>query len=160
MLGLNRVLVGENGISTLGPPLVPYGNEHRCLGTHPRFTKHLAAFLNALLSKDLVFEHPLLFRTKGSILKSCVDSVGDGIFGTQSCVRDARARLRGKHCGVCCGYLLRSVSLNAVGMCDLRYTWRDLSLALSPSSGLIALLAINPRMTRTSPAMRSTSCTL
>ena len=126
-LGLNRVLVGENGISTLGPPLVPYGNEHRCLGTHPRFTKHLAAFLNALLGKDLVFEHPLLFCTKGSILKSCVDSVGDGIVGTQPCVRGARARLGGGHCGVCCGCLLRRVSLNAVGMCDLRYTWGDLS---------------------------------
>ena len=126
-LGLNRVLVGANGISTLGAPLVPYGNEHRCLGTHPRFTKRLAAFLNALLSEDLVFEHPLLFRTMGSILKSCVDSVVDGIVGTQSCVRGARARLGGGHCGVCCGCLLRRVSLNVVGKRDRRYTWDDLS---------------------------------
>lgn len=138
-LGLNRVLVGENGISTLGPPLVPYGNEHRNLGTHPRFTKHLAAFLNALLDKDLVFEHPHLFDTKGSILKRVVGSVGDGIFGTRSCVHDARSGVGERHCGVCCGCLLRRVSLNVVRKRDERYTWDDLSartLAECPSDSL------------------------
>ena len=126
-LGLNRVLVGENGIGTLGPPLVPYGNEHRPFGTHPRFTKHLAAFLNALLDRDLVFEHPLLFDTKGSLLKRVGGAVGDSILGTRSCVRDARAKVGERHCGVCCGCLLRRVSLHAVGERDQRYTWDDLS---------------------------------
>lgn len=138
-LDLNRVLVGENGISTLGPPLVPYGNEHNPLGTHPRFTKRLAAFLNALLDKDLVFEHPQLFNTKGAVLKRVSDAVGNGILGTRSCVRDARAGVGERHCGVCCGCLLRRVSLNVVGKRDQRYTWDDLSgrtLAECPSNSL------------------------
>ena len=126
-LGLSRVLVGENGISTLGPPLVPYGNEHRCLGTHPRFTKSLAAFLNALLNKDLVFEHPLLFDTKGAVLSRCRGSIGDAVLHTQSCVRDARASTGERHCGVCCGCLFRRVSLHVVGTRDERYAWDDLS---------------------------------
>jgi len=126
-LGLKRVLIGENGISTLGPPLVPYGNEHRCLGTHPSFTIRLAEFLNTLLEKELVFEHPQLFRTKGSMLKRADDSIGDGILGTHSCVRDSRAGLRKEHCGVCCGCLLRRVALHAVGKRDVEYAWDDLS---------------------------------
>ena len=126
-LGLCRVVIGENGISTLGPPLLPYAAEHPCLGTHPNFTTRLAVLLNVLLGTNIVFEHPQLFTTKGAMLRQLGNVSGDSVLHTKSCVRDSRARLGAKHCGICCGCLLRRVALHAVGKRDKLYTWDDLS---------------------------------
>lgn len=126
-LGANRVVIGENGISSIGPSLLPYGDEHPYVGTHPGFTVRLSRFVNSLLGSSISFEHPELFRTKGQVLQDAITSTDNGWKHTVSCVRDCRNRLGASHCGICSGCLMRRVALHTMGLKDDSYSWNDLS---------------------------------
>ena len=126
-LGLRRIVVGENGISSLGPSLLPYAGEQPHRGTHPCFTARLGSFVNHLLGTSIEFEHPQLFHTKGEMLQMANPLVRDTLLETRSCVRGPRDRLGPSHCGLCSGCLYRRVALHSIGQQDESYVWSDLS---------------------------------
>ena len=126
-LCVSRIVIGENGVSSLGPSLLPYAGEQPHRGTHPRFTARLGSLVNHLLGTSIEFEHPQLFRTKGEMLQMANPLVRDALLATRSCVRGPRARLGTSHCGLCTGCLYRRVALHSIGQQDDSYVWNDLS---------------------------------
>ena len=122
----SEVVIGEDGVSSLGPSILPIGDEHPNRGTFPGFTRRLAQLINQLLGTNIKFEHPNLFRTKGQILKEVHLKAREDWQLTNSCIRDPRSQLGAPHCGVCSGCLLRRTTLHTVGWEDPMYTWTKL----------------------------------
>ncbi len=122
-----RVVIGENGIGTLCPSMVPFGDECPHRTTHPAFTRRLAVFVNRVLGSRITFEHPQQFLTKGQVLRRAIDFGVTGWEKTHSCTRGARNKLDNKPCGVCGGCLLRRTAILAAGEKDGTYFWDDLS---------------------------------
>ena len=125
--GTKRVVIGENGVGTYGPGMVPFGGEYPHRTTHPAFTRRLSVFINRLLESEVVFEHPQQFRTKGQVLKHAVRLGVRGWERTHSCTRNARNQLDKLPCGICGGCLLRCTAMHAAGLSDGKYFWDDLS---------------------------------
>jgi 7-cyano-7-deazaguanine synthase in queuosine biosynthesis len=132
--GGTRVVYAESGQGTLGPWLVPVGNEAPDVRMHPLFTQRVGNFLKTVLGSPLRFEHPNLWQTKGETLCALVDGeLAEDWNKTRSCARDARhMSVDGKHmqCGACAGCLLRRQSLLAAGLDEKLesspYFWKDL----------------------------------
>ena len=125
-LGVSDIVIGENGVSSLGPMLLPIGDEHPYRGTFPGFTRMVAQFINQPLSANIKFTHPNLFHTKGQMLQAVSPMLCDGWRNTNSCIRDSRSKLGALHCGVCGGCLLRRTTLHTVGWQDSEYAWTSL----------------------------------
>ncbi len=125
--GTPQVIVGENGISSIGPRFIHYGGEHPPCGTHPIFTRQLSRFLSILFDKNVHFEHSNLFKTKGQMLTSMSPTLRNMLLMTCSCVRGPRDGFGDVQCGLCSGCLYRRVSLAATGMEEECYHWNDLS---------------------------------
>jgi len=126
-IGTSRVVIGENGVGTYGPGMVPFGDEYPHRTTHPAFTARLALFVNNLLGASVSFEHPQQFRTKGQVLKHAISLGVSGWEHTHSCTRSARNQLDGLPCGICGGCLLRRTAVYHAGLRDERYFWHNLS---------------------------------
>lgn len=124
MSGAHRVLVPENDQGSLGGSLVPLGIEAPHRSCHPGFTSRLARFVFTLTGRNVRFEHPALFLTKGQVL-SCLVKIrpnsSEWLAAHPSCSYDARhAHDNGRkvHCGVCGNCLLRRLSVHAAGVVD------------------------------------------
>lgn len=132
--GTTRLIVAESGQGTLGPWLLPVGNEAPDVRTHPLFTSSLEAFFGLILESSVRFEHRRIWTTKGETLKALADAGEASDWpSTHSCARSARQMSLGGHrvhCGVCAACLLRRVSLFASGLGDNAelYMWRDLGV--------------------------------
>ena len=127
-----RILSAESGQGSLGPWLMPVGNEAPDVRLHPGFTHRLDHLLHLILDSQFQHEHPHLWKTKGETLTE-LDQSGQSRhwWHTSSCARDARhVLLNGKsvQCGVCAGCLLRRQSLFTAGLDEHqdRYLWSDL----------------------------------
>lgn len=125
--GTSQVIVGENGVSSIGPRLIAYGGEHYLCGTHPVFTRQLSGVLRILFNKEIQFVHPNLFKTKGQMLASMEPQLRANLLMTRSCVRDSRDQFGNLPCGLCSGCLYRRVSLAAADIKEDCYHWSDLS---------------------------------
>lgn len=121
------ILIGESGVGSLGPSLVPYGNESPHRTTHPGFTSRLERFINGILGTKVTFEHRQIRQTKGEVLKAAHSLGIKGWENTRSCVRGARDRLDGHACGVCSGCLLRRQSLNSASVSAGLFFWNNLA---------------------------------
>jgi 7-cyano-7-deazaguanine synthase in queuosine biosynthesis len=126
-VGTSRIVVGENGVGTYGPGMVPFGDEYPHRTSHPAFTSRLAVFINAALDANVSFEHPQQFWTKGQVLKHAINLGVSGWEHTHSCTRSARNQLDGLPCGICGGCLLRRTAVHHAGLHDSRYFWDNLS---------------------------------
>lgn len=126
----NKIIVPENGQGSIGPSLIPFGNEHPYRGSHPGFTKRLSHFIKVLLEKNISFDHPYLWETKGSIFKNLKENnLHAGWERTDSCSRKRHSLFsRVKHCGICGGCLLRRFTLFTAGILNAeeKYLWPDL----------------------------------
>ena len=120
----DRVLVPENGQGSLGGSLAPLGNEAPHRSCHPGFTSRLAAFVSALTGRDVRFEHPALFLTKGQVMRDLAQLQPDTdawLSEHYSCSYDSRhANIDGRrvHCGLCGNCQLRRMSLFAASIED------------------------------------------
>lgn len=133
--GAERIVVSENGQGALGPSVVPFGGEHPYRSTHPGFTRRMQAFLAALWGTAPMFEHPHLWSTKATVLRSLEGELGRGSWNdTRSCGRNVR-REKGvgglpDQCGVCGGCLLRRLSARSARFEEpderASYVWHDL----------------------------------
>ena len=127
-----QIIVTESGQSSLGPWLLPVGNEAPDIRTHPTFTTRLAQFLSTVLDHNIRFDHPHLWETKGETLRELHEQyLDDGWQTTRSCPRRRHMALDGKNvqCGVCAACLLRRQSLHAAGLDERHdhYLWADLA---------------------------------
>lgn len=108
------ILIPENGQGALGPSLVSFGIEWPQRGSHPGFTRRMQRFFEALWKKQIKFEHPQLWLTKGEVLQRLKDAgLDQGWHSTSSCPRDQRdinLKHHKVHCGVCSACLLRRMS--------------------------------------------------
>jgi len=118
----NIVVVGEAGQGSLGPWLTPVGGESPDLRTHPYFTNALREFLALVLNREIKFEHPFIWQTKGEVLKRLVEAnLHTGWQSTHSCAVQARHLDSSGvllQCGLCPNCLLRRQSLMAAGLND------------------------------------------
>lgn len=132
--GARTVIVPESGQGTLGPWMMPVGDEAADVRTHPLFTRKLESLIGMVLGSLPRFEHPRLWHTKGETLRemAVLDRVTPPWEATRSCGRGARwhIHLRGKlaQCGVCGACLLRRQSLLAAGLDEGhdRYLWPNI----------------------------------
>jgi len=132
----NKVFVPESGQGALGPALVTVGQAYEDFRNHPRFTKKMSGFLNALLGRDIAFEFPRLWYTKGETLAAYAALNGRSVEWrkTRSCWQDNRqVSLDGhrRQCGICAACMLRRMSLHAAGLDEPKdiYIWENLAVA-------------------------------
>jgi len=136
----NKIIVPESGQGTLGPRLVSVGHAYHDYRNHPRFTRRMERFLEALLGQPIRYHFPRLWYTKGETLARYVAIDGDEHWRfTKSCWRDSRwSSVRGswRHCGVCAACMLRRVSVQAAGLSEdpETYVCIDMSAATLESA--------------------------
>ena len=133
LLGVDAVIVPESGQGSLGPMLANVGQAHADRRTHPEFTHLISNLFKHLFKRNIRFEHPFIWNTKGQNLKRFRELVkGEAIWQeTRSCWKDARQASAGgvhRQCGVCAACLLRRCSLHAAGYSEASdmYVWEDL----------------------------------
>ena len=140
LTGANKVVVPESGQGALGPPLVSVGHAYCDYRNHPRFTRRMERFWEALLEQSIRYHFPRLWCTKGETLARYVAIDGDEAWrSTKSCWRDNRwSSVRGSwhHCGVCAACMLRRVSVHAAGLSEdpETYVCTDMSAATLESA--------------------------
>jgi 7-cyano-7-deazaguanine synthase in queuosine biosynthesis len=132
LLEADRIIVPESGQGSLGPWLIPAGNEARDVRTHPFFTASLSRFLMSIFGGHIKHEHPQLWKTKGETLRELKENrLEEHWWKTKSCPRGRKVCMNGKcvHCGVCASCLLRRQSLLAAALDPVRevYFWGNLS---------------------------------
>ena len=129
-----RIIMPESAQGALGPVLVPVGQAHEDYRNHPEFTALMTRFLAVLFARDIQFEFPRLWHTKGETLKAYAElRVGQDFWSdTRSCWQQSRQVSWGgrrRQCGICAACLLRRMSMHAAGLVDFKETfiWQDLS---------------------------------
>lgn len=134
LIGAEKVIVPESGQGSLGPVLVNVGQSHFDRRTHPLFTFMISDLLEALFGKRILFEHPMIFGTKGQTLATYRSIFPNHQIwtDTRSCWMDQRhASISGdyRQCGICAACMLRRTSLHAAGYNEHpnKYIWEDLS---------------------------------
>jgi hypothetical protein len=130
----DRIVVPESGQGALGPSFVPVGQAYEDYRNHPVFTEKMSVFLKALLGRELRFEFPRLWSTKGETLREFVSGNGSPAADwakTRSCWQDHRHVSVNKHrrqCGICAACMLRRLSVHAAGLSEPAetYIWESL----------------------------------
>lgn len=140
LTGANRIIIPESGQGALGPPLVSVGHAYPDYRNHPRFTRRMERFLEALLDHPVRYYFPRLWYTKGETLARYVASDDDETWlSTKSCWRANRwssVRRSWRHCGVCAACMLRRMSVHAAGLSEdpETYVCSDMSAATLESA--------------------------
>ncbi len=136
LLDAKRVVVAESGQGAIGPALVNVGHGHPDCRTHPRFLQKMADFLECVLGKRPVYDHPMLWKTKGETVSRYIDVYpNDNSWrSTRSCWQSAQQMsIEGRHrqCGVCAACMLRRMSLHTAGLKEEEgtYVWDDLTVS-------------------------------
>jgi|32_taG_2_1085360.scaffolds.fasta_scaffold00421_19 hypothetical protein len=129
----NRVAVPESGQGAIGPALVNVGQAATDWRTHPRFTYTVSEFLGHMLGTNIIYEHPVIWNTKGQTVAEFhrLYPDDDSWARTRSCWQSPqKMSIDGHHrqCGMCAACLLRRLSLHAAGLqeADDTYVWQNL----------------------------------
>ena len=140
------VIVTESGQGALGPVLAPVGQIWEDYRSYPLYTDRMQNFLKALLNRNIQYNYPQIWQTKGETLREyitkCDDSQPSWV-STISCWQQSRqVSINGKarQCGICAACMLRRLSVHAAGLVEpkINYAWEDLtaeSFELGVSSG-------------------------
>lgn len=131
-----QVVMPESGQGALCPSLVPVGQAYEDYRTHPVVTDRMAIFLSALLDHEIRYVYPRLWLTKAETLAEFVTHCPDRSkwAATRSCWQGQRhVSVSGKmrQCGICAAYLLRRMSVHAIGTSEPgnTYVWENLTAA-------------------------------
>lgn len=125
-----KLFIPENGLISINPPLTP-----RRIGslstrtTHPFFLKSLNELFTSL-SLPVLLTNPYQFKTKGEMMKECLDSTAlkNIAVHTVSCGKWKRS---GVQCGKCVPCLIRRASFHVGNIRDdTRYSNKDLDLVV------------------------------
>lgn len=134
--GASRIIVPESGQGSLGPAFVPLGRIPIDYRNHPKFFSKMEQFLFALFGKELSFEIPRLWYTKGQTIAHYIKRSNDDKSWreTVSCWRGSQqtsVNREKRQCGICAACLLRRLSVHAAGLEESNdtYLWHDLSVS-------------------------------
>jgi 7-cyano-7-deazaguanine synthase in queuosine biosynthesis len=134
LIKADRVIMPESGQGSLGPALVPVGQAYDDYRNHPLFSDRMERLLAALFGRQIRFEFPRLWHTKGETLAAFANSCADGHTweGTWSCwqqTRQVSVNGRKRQCGICAACMLRRLSVHAAGLDEPpeTYVWENLS---------------------------------
>jgi 7-cyano-7-deazaguanine synthase in queuosine biosynthesis len=129
---LREVIVSENGQGSVGPSLVPFGDEHPYVNNSPLLGHRFREFIDTLWpSAGISFNYPNVWKTKATLLREC-HSLGHSSDWTSypSCSRAVRKSGRSP-CGICGNCILRRVAVAASADLpvakDLIYQWDESS---------------------------------
>ena len=130
-----QVVMPESGVGVIGPALVPVGQALPDYRVHPRFTKRLEQFTEALLGTRNRFTFPRIWSTKGETLREFVETTGSSEWrGTRSCWKDGRwSSVNGtrRQCGICAACLLRRLAVHSAGCVEDEDTYVAVDLSAS-----------------------------
>lgn len=133
MAGVQRIVVTESGQGAFGPMLAVSGQVYPDYRVHPTFSRRMQRLLHALSGKDVHYEYPRLWSTKGETLKAAQAlSKPPTWTDTRSCWQQARHSSVDGHrrqCGVCAACMLRRMSMFTAGIEEPAntYIWERLS---------------------------------
>lgn len=120
MLGLDRIRVYENGITSINLPVASQVVGARAArATHPQTIKGLAQLFSLVLDREFKIETPFLWRTKADILQLIkARGCGDLLPLAVSCSRTAGATGCPTHCGRCSRCIDRRFAALAAGLSE------------------------------------------
>lgn len=117
-LGLERVLLADNGVVSLNIPTTQQlvgGRASR--STHPKFLYRMNAFLEQVFTEAPKLSNPLWSRTRTEVMRNLADAgVPSLLQHTNSCSHWTRLPAETPHCGVCSQCIDRRFSSLAAGM--------------------------------------------
>jgi queuosine biosynthesis protein QueC len=148
------LLVCENGLIALNPPLTP-----RRMGSHSTRTAHLhfLASVQALLDGagiPVAVSNPYRHATKGEMAKPHASSDTFAHFATET-VSCGKWKRRNQQCGRCVPCLIRRGSLYAAGVADgTDYQYPDLQAVMTDEDGRDDLIAVQAALIRGGDAER------
>lgn len=123
----DTIILPESGQGAIGPALMTVGHAYSDYRNHPLFTSRMARFLKALFGKEVRYEFPRLWSTKGETLAAFTALTGDESWrATKSCWRNNQwSSVNGswRQCGVCAACMLRRVSVHAAGFTEAPETY-------------------------------------
>ncbi len=133
MAGVSRIMVTESGQGAFGPMLAVSGQIYPDYRVHPTFSRRMERLLHAISDKDVRYEYPRLWSTKGETLHAAralqaVPTWTD----TRSCWQQSRhcsVNGRRRQCGICAACMLRRMSMFTAGIDEPAetYIWENLS---------------------------------
>ena len=148
-----KVLLPESGQGIFGPVLVPVSHGYPDYRNHPLFTNKMQRFLKVLLKKDIQYEFPQLWKTKGQSLAAFAAIDKDEMWKrTRSCWRNNQwvsIDRKRRQCGICAACVLRRVSVHAAGLKEDADTYICTNLSAATLEG-----AVDRQFTRMSTAFR------
>jgi hypothetical protein len=137
---VSEIIVPESGSGALGPVLVRYNWMYSDFRSHPKFFRHMEAFLAALLNRQLTFRLPRLESTKGESILTYLEHARvargaasvQGLVATRSCWQSRRYVSVNEHkrqCGICASCMLRRLSMHVAGIEEPEetYSWENLN---------------------------------
>ncbi|MEW5704421.1 MAG: 7-cyano-7-deazaguanine synthase [Pseudomonadota bacterium] len=149
-----KVLLPESGQGIFGPVLVAVSHGYPDYRNHPLFTSKMQRFLKVLLKKDIQYDFPQLWSTKGQSLAAFAAIDKDEEWKkTRSCWRNNQwASIGGtrRQCGACAACMLRRVSVHAAGLEEDAGTYICTDMSAETLEA-----AVDPKFTRMSPAFRA-----
>jgi hypothetical protein len=133
MAGVQRIIVTESGQGAFGPMLAVSGQIYPDYRVHPTFSRRMERLLHALSSKEIHYEYPRLWSTKGETLRAAQALKTPPSWGdTRSCWQQSRhcsVGGRRRQCGICAACMLRRMSMFTAGIDEPAetYIWENLS---------------------------------
>ena len=114
-----EIIIPESGQGAIGPAIINVGRIYPDYRNHPRFTKLMEKFVNALFKTEIHFIFPRLWNTKGETLREYFNTTNsDEWRRTKSCWKgNIWNSVNGKYrqCGICAACMLRRLSLYTAG---------------------------------------------
>jgi hypothetical protein len=142
------LLVCENGLIALNPPLTPRRmGSHSTRTAHPHFLERVQTILDAV-GLPVRISNPYRFHTKGEMaLKHAANETFRAFAAaTVSCGKWKR---RNQQCGRCVPCLIRRASLHAAAVADdTDYQYPDLQAVMSDEEGRDDLIAVQAALIR------------
>lgn len=133
MAGVQRIVVTESGQGAFGPMLAVSGQIYPDYRVHPTFSRRMERLLHAISGRDVHYEYPRLWSTKGETLKAAQALQKAPTWAdTRSCWQQARHSSvdgRRRQCGVCAACMLRRMSMFTAGIEEPAdtYIWERLT---------------------------------
>jgi hypothetical protein len=135
LAGVKRIVVTESGQGAFGPMLAVSGQIYPDYRVHPTFSRRMECLLLALTGKDVRYDYPRLWSTKGETLRAAASiKVPPSWSDTRSCWQQSRhcsVDGRRRQCGICAACMLRRMSMftAAINEPPEAYVWERLSAA-------------------------------
>ena len=143
LAGAQRIVVTESGQGVFGPVLAVSGQVYPDYRVHPTFSRRMERLLHAISGKDVRYEYPRLWNTKGETLMDAQAlAMPPSWIDTRSCWQQARhcsVNGRRRQCGICAACMLRRMSMFTAGIEEPSdtYIWERLA-AQSLEDGVAA----------------------